>query len=78
VKIRLTAQWFRISHDGLGDATWKDPSGDPKTIVIDTEVDRRYDGAKTVEDVKTTFLQQSHTPDPMHNVVLEVTECVEF
>ena len=78
MKVRLTSQWFRISHDGLGDATWEDSSGKPRTIVIDTSADRKYDGATTTKDVETTFLESQHAPDPMHGIVLRVTKCMKI
>ena len=66
-KFEITLRWY---YTGLGDKP-EGPAGEPKTIVIDTEVDRKYDGASTGKEVKETFLQ-SITQDPLHNVMLKV------
>ena len=49
------------------------PTGDLRKRVIDTSVDRKYDGAKTLDDIKKTFLE-SVTQDPLHGVFFRVED----
>ena len=78
MKVQLTYQWMRQEHDGLGDASWEIPAAELKTIVVDTTTDRRYDGAKSVEDVARMFLETSYTPNPEHGFTLKLVKCSEL
>ena len=75
MKFRLTSRWYETGLDGVRKEG--EPASQPKTVIIDTEVNRKYDGAEDAEDVRRTFLE-SVTQDPLHNVILRVDECVQI
>lgn len=75
MKFRLTSRWHATGIDGT--RRKGEPVSEPKTVVIDSVVDRKYDGARNAEDIKRTFMEHV-TPDPINHIELRIFECVRI
>ena len=68
-KYELIARWY---HTGVESRELAGkPAGDPIRKIIDPSIDRKYDGASNIEDIRRVFLE-SITQDPLHNIILRV------
>ncbi len=75
MKFRLVTRWYATGLDEIGKEG--EPMSKSKVLLIDTEVNRKYDGAENAEDVRRTFLD-SVTQDPTHSLILKIDECVQI